>query len=142
MLRRSLGAVVLAAACSSSTAPDGWDRRPGIIAPSLSSVPLVMGAQEATAGVPITLTVTTVGSSTCTRADGAKVFTRDGQIVVTPLDLVATGARACTDDLHAFPRPVTVTFPTAGMGRLRIEGRDFNDRAIAYDLTIQVASAK
>jgi hypothetical protein len=135
--------MLIAGCSSSSTSPDGWDRRPGIIAPSLSSVPLVMGTpRQAVAGVPITFTITTVGSSSCTRGDGAKVFTRDGTVVVTPLDLVRTRAVACTDDLHAFPRDVTVTFPTAGTGRLRIEGRDWNDKALAYDLTIPVAPAR
>jgi hypothetical protein len=135
--------MLIAGCSSSSTSPDGWDRRPGIIAPSLSSVPLVMGPQQqAVAGLPITFTITTVGSSSCTRGDGAKVAARDGRIVITPLDFVATGAVACTDDIHAFPRDVAVTFSKAGTGRLRIEGRDFNDKALAYDLTIPVAPAR
>lgn len=73
-------------------------------------------------GVSFDATVTTYGSSSCTRADGAEVQVRGLIAEVTPYDL--TNRRGiCTADLRAFPRTVSLRFDEAGEATVRVNGR-------------------
>lgn len=124
LARLGVAAVALAigfAACR-SPAESGWVRRVGILPVPLSSVSSVMVASPIRAGVPFAVTITTVGSSTCTRGDGVEVARSGRRVVLTPYDWVAPAGSTCTRDLHPFPRTVQLTLPEPGEYTLRVEG--------------------
>jgi hypothetical protein len=135
-----LAPAYLAAACSSPTGDDDWQRVVGTIDPLLSSVQLVFIPEGITAGQPFTVTVTTVGSSSCTRAAGADLAVSGGSATITPYDEIRTGSDlACTDDLRPFPRDITLTLPSAGTAEIRIHGRDFrSDETVTYGVVVTV----
>ncbi|HEU0076169.1 MAG TPA: hypothetical protein VFQ76_00890 [Longimicrobiaceae bacterium] len=118
--------LLLAAACSGASDPDSR-RVVGVIALD-AGAPDPPGALAApdtvAAGAPFTVTVTTRGSSSCTRADGAELELRGLLAEIVPYDRDGTRLRACTDDLHAFPRDVTVRFAAPGRAVVRVRGRD------------------
>jgi len=125
-------------ACSSVSEPNEWRRVIGVLNPSLSSIQAVHAPAEVTVNEPFTVTITTVGSSSCTRADGATSKVSGNTAEVTPYDRIAPRDRACTDDLHAFPRPVTLLFTSVGEGRILVVTRTFDDVLRTVELTIQV----
>jgi len=131
-----LGALLLTA-CSSVSGPD-WTRSVGVIEPRLSFMQTLRLPAEVTAGVPFTATVTTLGSSSCTRSDGAETTIDGAGADITPYDLKRTGEVACTDDLGSFPRDVQLTFADAGDVRVRVLGRDFSGAPVAFAITIPV----
>ncbi|GMV04502.1 MAG: hypothetical protein AMXMBFR53_07820 [Gemmatimonadota bacterium] len=115
--------LVLLAACSDPAAPgDGWAREPGRLMPELSSIQVLQMPTQARAGTAFEITVTTVGSSSCTRPDGATVSVSGLVADVTPWDRIAPEGTACTDDLHPFPRAATVRFDTPGSALIRLHG--------------------
>ncbi len=69
--------------------------------------------------------ITTFGSSTCTKPDGAVVTVTGHTTEIVPYDLVpAPDSRVnCTDDLRAFPRTVTLRFRESGVWTVRLIGR-------------------
>lgn len=85
----------------------------------------------ATAAVnqPITLTINTYGSSSCTTPDGAQVEVDGLTATITPLDRVPrpNSNVACTADLAARPRTVTVTFAEPGEALIRVIGQGFEN---------------
>jgi hypothetical protein len=143
-MRRLVTAALLAplafvAACSSPTGEDEWQRVIGTIAPMFSSQQLLFIPEGITAGRPFTITVTTVGSSTCTRVAGADVAVTGAFATVTPYDRVPRGGVGCTRDLRGFPRDVTLTLPTAGAAVIRIRGRGFDGGAEqTYEVAVTV----
>jgi hypothetical protein len=92
------------------------------------------------AGEPVTVTVTTVGSSSCTSPAGAEVIYRGAVIEITPYDWVAPPGTACSRDMRPFPRPVTVRFPTMGTFTLRVTGRaltgEFGGAVVEAPITV------
>jgi hypothetical protein len=134
--------LITALGCSSSAEPEpvpaGWSRVIGFINPLLSSIQMVQAPISVGAGEPFSVVVSTLGSSTCTRADGATV-TMDGDLaVLTPYDRVAPAGTGCTRDLVAFPRRTTVRFAQTGVGRLQIQGQDGRGQPIIFELEIPV----
>lgn len=116
--------VALLTACSDPTAPgDGWVREPGRLMPELSSIQMLQMPTQARAGTAFEITVTTVGSSSCTRPDGMTVSVSGLVADVTPWDRIAPEGTACTDDLHPFPRTATVRFDVPGAARIRLHGK-------------------
>ena len=113
------------AACSSATMAREWERVPGIISiyddretPQALVIP-----DTVTAGVNFTARVTTFGSGSCTRADGATVQITGSVAEITPFDLDAIGGGGvCTDDLRAFPRDVQLLLTVRGEGLVRVRG--------------------
>jgi hypothetical protein len=70
--------------------------------------------------------VTTFGSSTCTRPNGAAVTVTGHTAEIVPYDSVPAPdtQMGCTDDLRAFPRTVTLRFRASGVWTVRLIGRD------------------
>lgn len=79
---------------------------------------------NATVNQPITLTINTYGSSSCTTPDGARVEVNGLTATITPLDRVPrpNSDVACTADLAARPHSVEVTFAEAGDAVIRVVG--------------------
>jgi hypothetical protein len=120
------GALALAGlvACQSSVGPEaGWRRALGFIDAAASMPPLRLPA-SARAGEPAVLTVTTFGSSSCTRPNGVEVRVSALTADLTAYDWVpADPNTVCTRDLHHFPREVTVRFAAPGEATIRLHGR-------------------
>lgn len=116
--------VALLSACSDPVAPgDDWVRQPGLLLPELSSAQMLQMPAQARAGVAFEITVTTLGSSSCTRPDGATVSVSGLVADVTPWDRIAPAGTACTDDLHPFPRTASVRFDSPGTALIRLHGK-------------------
>lgn len=91
------------------------------------------------AGQPITLTVITYGSSSCTEPDGAEVTIRNMEATITPYDRYPRGRDvACTADQMPFPRPVVVAFPEAGDATIRVRVSTGDDKITIYERTVIV----
>ncbi len=138
VLPLALLSLALPSGCSSTLGsdPEEWVREVGWLAPELSSIQMLKMPAQATAGVPFGITVTTVGSSSCTRADGADVVVSVLVADVTPWDRVAPQGTACTEDLAPFPRDVTLRFDLAGTATVRLHGRG----GMTYQATLPVGS--
>lgn len=120
----ALAPLLLLAACSGVTGPEPGSRRVVGVIDIGSRVPGSLAVPDTVAaGAQFTVTVTTFGSSSCTRADGAEVEVRGLVAEIVPYDREATGARVCTDDLRPFPRKVTVSFAGPGQATVRVRGR-------------------
>jgi hypothetical protein len=129
--------LLLLAACVLPTDP-GWERVVGEIAPEFSSSQTLAAPREAVAGMPFTVTVTTVGSSSCTRPAGASVRVTGLVAEITPMDEQATRAQLCTLDLSPFPRPVTLRFTTPGEAVVRVLGRGFAGQSSEVEVGVTV----
>jgi hypothetical protein len=113
------------AGCADPFAEDEWRRRIGVID--------VGGSQPGTLQLPdtvaiattFTVTVRTYGSSTCTRADGARVEVEGLVAEITPYDRVLEEG-VCTDDLAPFPRVVALRFDEPGEALVRVVGRSIS----------------
>jgi hypothetical protein len=139
MKRTALAAMILLAACSSNgTEPDEWRRVVGQIEPSLSSVQAVRVPAAAVVNVPFSITINTVGSSTCTRADGAAAAVAGQLALVTPYDRIAPDGTGCTRDLRAFPRDVSLRFSSPGEARIRVQARGLDHRTLIFEVLIPV----
>jgi hypothetical protein len=129
-----------AAACSNTAEPVA-DRQPGIIdvyrdrsTPGVLQLPATIRAGET-----FLATVTTFGSSSCTQADGADVSQGFTAVEITPFDLQASEGTACTDDLHAFPRTVSLRFPSPGPALIRVRGRSlFSADVVEFEQQVNV----
>ena len=69
--------------------------------------------------------ITTFGSSTCTRPNGATITVTGHTTEIVPYDFVPApdSQVTCTDDLRAFPRTVTLRFRASGVWTVRLTGR-------------------
>jgi hypothetical protein len=100
-----------------------FERLHGVVSTGLRAGEQLIGAPDTvTAGVPFTVVVTSFGSSSCTRPDGATLSVDGAVANITVWDRVQVSG-GCTDDLRAFPRDVTVQFSGAGTARIRVTGR-------------------
>jgi len=98
----------------------------------------LVAPDSARAGVPFTVRVTTFGSSSCTRADGAEVRVAGSVAEIVPFDRHAGGMRACTDDLASFPRDVAIRFDAAGPATVRVRGAALNGTPSVLERTVVV----
>lgn len=137
----SLLLLALTAACSAVAdpeSPDGWSRVPGRIDASASSVPLLtLHPQPVRAGETVQLTVSTYGSSSCTRGGDTEVRVRGLRVDVAPFDHAAPPGSPCTRDLQRFPHEVSLRFPRAGDAVVRVHGQN----AAGAPLTVPVEVA-
>ena len=115
-------ALILAAACSRPTESE-WRRDMGTIGIyQFNSTPGVLVTPDTVRmGQSFQATVTTFGSSSCTRPDESEVIPMGALVEIIPFDLRLGGT--CTDDLQRFPRQVTVMLPFPGRGVVRVRGR-------------------
>ena len=109
--------------CTLLTGPE-WLLVRGYIDPELGEVlvlPDTVQVDRAFGAV-----VTTFGSSTCTRPNGATVTVNGHTAEIVPYDSVPAPDRnlVCTADLRAFPRTVTLRFRASGVWTVRLLGRD------------------
>lgn len=130
--------LLLMSCTSSATAPDGWRLLPGVVDPSLSSVQAVVAPAQVTVGRQFEVTVHTLGSSSCTRANGTQVDRREQVVRITPLDWYAPPHSSCTDDLKAFPHVVMLQLDRVGDAILRIAARDHTGTALQFDVPVRV----
>lgn len=124
--------------CSSMMDGDDWRRVIGVLDTDIApiEVPATIFADQ-----PFTVTISTVGSSTCTRADGATVDGEGNTATVTPWDNIAPEGSVCSRDLRPFPRNVTVTFESAGPATLRIRNRSSTGETAVVEILLEVQSA-
>lgn len=130
----ALAAALAAVGCESTTAPKGT-RAIGILewvqdASNLRSASLqhpdhmVVAPDTVQAGVPFTASVTTLGPTSCWRADGAQVQAGASLAVVTPYDHTDEGEGiACATMVVDLPRTVELSFSARGEAVLRVVGR-------------------
>lgn len=130
--------LLILAGCRSITSEDVWQRRLGVVDPAMSSVQMIQFPPVVDAGVPFTVVIHTLGSSSCTRPSGVDVDVDGLEATLRPYDLYAPGDRACTDDLHAFRHETAVTFSAAGSARLVVRARDHQGRSRADTFSISV----
>lgn len=109
------------AACGGPTAADA-PRVVGVISVALAPPRPLAVPDTVRAGVAFEVQVTTYGSGSCTRPDGAAVRVAGLVAEVTPYDRDPTQA-ACTEDLRAYPRPATIRFDAVGQAVVRVRGR-------------------
>ena len=130
--------LVTLVACSTPNDPSGWERVIGWANPEMSSVQAIRFPSEAVANQPFNVTVTTIGSSSCTRADGATATVDKDVVTVTPYDFIAPSNTPCTRDLHPFPRTVSVTVPSAGLATMRLKTRMPDGTNKTFEFSIEV----
>jgi hypothetical protein len=133
LLRYSM-ALVLLAGCGTVLDPEGWHREVGMTGDGGAAPPIALPA-SAKRGVAFEARVTTYGSSSCTRPDGAEVRVRGLVADVTPYDSIFRGT--CTADLRSFPRAVTLRFDEAGEATVRVNGRS-GAQPVRYETRITV----
>jgi len=113
---RPVCALLLLTACDREWLTDVGDLLPGEGLPVLEA-PAVVRAEES-----FTVTVTTYGSSNCTRALSLTVIVDDLRATLIPYDSRVSAGGPCTSDLAAFPRTGRVTFARPGQGTLVVRG--------------------
>lgn len=124
----------LAVGCTSILGVTDWERVPGDIGNSTGAV--LQAPTEARQGVAFQITVTTYGSGSCTRADGAETAVVGLLAVVRPFDLEKRGANVvCTMDLAPYSRSVTLRFDEAGEATIRVIGA--RGEQVEQQLTVQ-----
>jgi hypothetical protein len=125
-------------ACGAATDPNGWQRVVGWANPEMSSVQAIRFPAQVVANQAFDVTITTQGSSSCTRADGATAAVEQNVAVVTPYDLIAPANTPCTRDLRAFPRTVSVKLASSGPATIRLNTRSPDGTIKSFDFTVQV----
>lgn len=80
----------------------------------------VVAPRQTRAGAEFTVRIDTLGSSTCTRADGADIRIRGQFAEIIPYDRRAPAGAACTDDLAVHSREVRLRFAEAGDATIRV----------------------
>jgi hypothetical protein len=116
--------IALLAALQLNCLSSGTDRRVGLLGAHGRLGDRVLAAPETVqVGHYFGVTVTTQGSSSCNRADGAEVSMKGLVAEIVPYDLF-TGS-ICTADLVPYPRNVLLMFGEPGIGTVRVIGATF-----------------
>lgn len=137
VLGASVGTLMLVAACSTITGND-FARVRGLIVPSPGFAARVITAPDTvSAGVRFTVSVTSFGSGTCTRADGATVSMAGVLVTISVWDREQIGG-VCTDDLRPYPREVSLRINDAGRAMIRVQGRGYPRAANGQDSVVVV----
>src|SRR5262245_37669849 len=131
-------ALTTLAACSTPADPDDWERVVGWANPLMSSIQAIELPAQVVANQPFNVTIRTLGSSSCTRADGAEAAVDRSVALVTPYDRVAPPNTGCTRDMRAFPRTVSVTFASPGPATIRLNTRTPEGVTSSFEWNIDV----
>ncbi len=131
-LLRAASALVLSA-CSGSVAPDEplYGVRPGTLA-YYQAAPRIAVPDSVAAGLPVIMTVTTWGNTSCVQNAGVAVSLRDGVLEIRPQAREAVRLPAnwgCADVLYQWTDTVRYTFTSAGSAQVRVHGIAEPDRA-------------
>ncbi|HUR94092.1 MAG TPA: hypothetical protein VMY76_05885 [Gemmatimonadales bacterium] len=96
----------------------------GTIDKSRSSAPVLVAAGQPRVGRAFSVTVNTVGSSSCTTAVGGEVMVTDDLARIVPYDRVPAPGHdtLCTDDFVIHPRDFLLVFHAIGPARVRVVG--------------------
>jgi hypothetical protein len=118
-------AVLALAACSSKGVLDvGWERQLGVVDPALSSVQMLSLPTQVRANVAFNITVRTLGSRSCTRAQSTEVTVSGLNVDITPYDEHARTAPACSPAASwPIEHVASVTVSTAGQAHVRLHAR-------------------
>jgi hypothetical protein len=128
-------------ACSE---PD-WTRVVGTLNSGTDRTIIATAPAQVAAGEQFTLTVSTVGSSNCTRADGNDLTVSGGFARFVPYDEVPSDGRACLRDEAPFPHRDALSFQEPGTATVRVVGQfGPSDGAVmdSVELEIQVVAAE
>jgi hypothetical protein len=106
-------------ACSE---PD-WTRVMGTVSIDPDRTVEVTVPAEVDAGEDFIVTVITIGSSNCTRADGNALDVANGLARFVPYDEVPSDDRACFRDAAPFPHTDVLRFGEPGLKILRVVGQ-------------------
>ena len=147
-----LFSVWLAAACSRGNPPSvrdsageskaTWSRMRELPATLVhhGDGPVIEVPASAVAGEKFTISVTTYGGG-CTREDRTDVETRGMSADVRPIQKEPADMRdvVCTADLLINARPITLSFPTSGLGEIRVHGRaEPGDSVVTFVRTVAI----
>ena len=131
---------LLLVACSE---PD-WTRVIGTLNPGADRTISVTAPDQVTLGEQFVVTVQTVGSSNCTRADGNDLTVSGRLARFVPYDEVPSDGRACFRDAAPFPHTDALRFQEPGTAILRIVGQfGLPDSSVldSVDVPIEVRSS-
>jgi hypothetical protein len=135
-----LSSATLTVGCSTSTGSTGdeFARVAGVILPNASFASRALIVPDSVrAGVPFAVTVSSFGSTTCTRADGATLTVVGVVATITVWDREQVGG-GCSDDLRQFPRDVSVQLGSAGRAMIRVQGRAYPATAGGRDSLVVI----
>ena len=123
--------------CSASTEPE-WSRVPGLVVEGTAPFTSVVAPAEVARGQTFEITVSTFGSSSCTRSDGYELSLTAAGAEIRVFDRVAPQNTPCTDDFRQFPRTVALSFPAAGTIELTVVGRGFDEQPLTVRAIVLV----
>jgi hypothetical protein len=98
------------------------ERHVAVIQFNGQSVNVLTAPATVTAGVPFNVTVTTYGFD-CDQRAGAEVAYEGTTAIITPFDEAPGGNIECPNINKRLGRVVTLNFPSAGAGTIRVVGR-------------------
>lgn len=134
----AVAAVVLAACQSKDVFDADWQRDVGVVDPALSSVQMISAPTQANVNTAFTVTVRTLGSSSCTRVAETEVAVSGLNVDITPYDEYTRSVPVCTTDLRAFEHQARVTVGTAGEARIRLHARTLAGAAFTHDVPVTI----
>jgi hypothetical protein len=114
-----LTATVVLAGCSD---PD-WTRVVGTLNLGTERTIIATAPTQVAAGEEFVLTVATVGSSSCTRADGNDLTVSGSVARFVPYDEVPTDDRGCIRNEAPFPHTDVLSFPQPGTSTVWVVGK-------------------
>lgn len=123
LLPAAIAAVSILSAAGCDILEPGWSRRLGMVIESQAHLSSLVAPDVVTRGTPFQITVSTFGSSSCTRPDGYEVMSSPAAFEVRLYDREAPSRTPCTADLRSFPRVITVQFDQVGAAEIRVIGR-------------------
>lgn len=131
-LLRVACALVLSA-CSGSLAPDEplYGIRPGTLV-FYQDAPRISVPDSAVVGLPVDITISTYGNTSCVQNAGVAVAWRDGALEVRPQSREAVRLPSnwgCADVLYRWTDTVRYTFTQVGTAQVKVHGIAEPDRA-------------
>lgn len=107
---------------------EGWEHSIGQNDPdALGPVSPILAPERVRRGTQFSIVVNTLGSSTCSEAEGAEVRLHSLVAEVTPYVRQAPEGSACSDDLAVQSREVPLRFSQTGTATIRVIGRPFRN---------------
>ncbi len=111
---------------------------PGVIAGGGITMARVLVAPDTVAdGVPFTVSVSTFGSGSCTRASATLSSVGPALVDMSMFDQQRVGI-PCTDDLRQFRRDISLKFAGVGVATIRVRGRAQARTAAGQDSIVEI----